>query len=270
MNRKKVITFTLLAYAISWTIWGRQALNSLLDLGWTISEWNHILAGLGPFLSAVLTTLLFDKGTGVKAYFREKLFRLPTAKWLLVGLGMPLVFFLVPYGVLGLFQGSWPASSVLGYNSKVPVQHPLAVWLMWCLFYGLGEEGGWRGLLFPELAKAYPARIATFYVALIWGPWHLPVFFYDKDFMTMGPLGILGWFVGLVFGSFLLGWLVKQAHWNLWPVILWHGTFNFFTTSEQLDPLFPGIMSALVILVVLWIARRYGPELGGPSPRSRV
>jgi hypothetical protein len=36
-------------------------------------------------------------------------------------------------------------------------------------------------------------------------------------------------------------------------VILWHGTFNFFTTSDQLDFLIPSIMSTLVMVVVVWI-----------------
>ncbi|MCA9927322.1 MAG: hypothetical protein KC419_02550 [Anaerolineales bacterium] len=52
---------------------------------------------------------------------------------------------------------------------------------------------------------------------------------------------------------------------NLWPVILWHGTFNFFTAGDQLNPAFPGFMSAMVIIVILWIARRYGQNLKSES-----
>jgi hypothetical protein len=77
----------------------------------------------------------------------------------------------------------------------------------------------------------------------------------------MGWFGTIGWIVGLVFGSLLLGWLVKQSKFSLWPAILWHGTFNFFTTSDRINPLFPGLMSFMVIITVLWIARRYGENL---------
>lgn len=178
---------------------------------------------------------------------------------------MPLAFFLISWLILGLFTGEWAAFSDLGLNGKLPITNPILIWLLWCFFYGLGEEGGWRGFLFPELTKRFPARIATLYVTFIWAPWHLPVFLYDKDLSTMGWFGTIGWVVGLVFGSRLLGWLVKQSRFNLWPVIIWHGTSNFFTVSEKINPLFPGLMSALVIAVVLWIAREYGENLASST-----
>jgi len=144
------------------------------------------------------------------------------------------------------------------------------IWLAWCLFYGLGEEGGWRGFLFLEFTKQYPARISTLYVAFVWAPWHPPLFFFDPNFSTMRILGAVGWAVNIVFASFLLGWLVMQARFSLWPAVLWHGTFNFFTASERLDPLLPGLMSAMVILFVFWAARKYGENLDGKNIEGKT
>jgi membrane protease YdiL (CAAX protease family) len=268
MNRAKIVTFIVLSYGISWLIWGRQALDYQLELGWTISKWNHLLGGLGPFLAAVLTTAIFDQGAGLKAYFREKLWTLPAPRWLLIGWGLPIVFFLVAFVLFGIFQGEWVRFADLGQNAKLPSTNPFLVWLLWCVCYGLGEEGGWRGFLLPELTKRFQARTAALLLALVWAPWHLPIFFYDKDLSTMGVGGTIGWVVGLTFGSLLLAWIVIQSRWNLWPVILWHGTFNFFTTSERLDPLFPAVMSMLVILLVVWVARTYGEHLDRSPERA--
>lgn len=175
---------------------------------------------------------------------------------------MPIVFFLVAALALGIITGNWVNLAEVGLNSKLPIESQLLIWLLWCVFYGLGEEGGWRGFLFPEFDKWNTnSRMATLFTAIIWAPWHLPVFFYDKDLGSMGFLGTVGWIVGLVFGSFLLGWLLKQSRHSLWPVILWHGTFNFFTTSDRINPLFAGLMSAKVIVFVLWLARRYREDL---------
>jgi membrane protease YdiL (CAAX protease family) len=261
IKHKRIITFVLLAYSISWTIWLPNLIAHNFAVSWESSRWLQISGGLGPFLAALITTAIYGGKTGLVAYFKDKFLTFPGWKWILVGLGLPVLFFLVAALLLGLFSGNWVNLADLGLNSKLPTANLLVIWMTWCFFYGLGEEGGWRGFLFPEFIKNHKARISTLYVAAIWAPWHLPLFFYDKDFSTMGWFGSLGWLVSLVFGSFLMGWLVKSARFNLWPVILWHGTFNFFTASDQIDPLLPGLISAQVILFVLWLARRYDKNL---------
>ena len=265
MNKKKIITFILITYGISWMIWLPNVLSQNCNVGLRHSDWLHLLGGLGPFLGAIITTYIFDKKKGVKEYFKNKLFSLPKPKWILIGIGMPILFFLIPFLFLGIFKGNWLDFSQLGLNSKLPFTNPLLIWLLWCFFYGVGEESGWRGLLFPELTNKFNARISTLYVALIWALWHLPIFFYDKDFISMGIGGTIGWLVGLIFGSLLLGWLVKQANWNLLPLILWHGTFNFFSASDKIDYLYPAIISTLVIIISIWIGLKYGKDLSSKS-----
>ena len=73
----------------------------------------------------------------------------------------------------------------------------------------------------------------------------------------MGLGGTIGWLFGLILGSLLLGWLVKQAQWNLLPVILWHGTFNFFTAGDRIDAMYPAIISTLVMIFAVCIAIMY-------------
>jgi membrane protease YdiL (CAAX protease family) len=265
MSKKRILIFVILSYGISWLIWMPNVLARHFDVGWGFSSWRHIAGGLGPFLAALTTTFVFDRGAGVRGYFREKLLRAPDPKWIVIGLGMPILFFVIADLILGLAAREWVNLPSLGLNTKLPIGNPLLIWIAWCVFYGLGEEGGWRGFLFPEFTKRYKARVSTLYVAFIWAGWHLPVFFYDKDLGTMGLVGTVGWVVGLVCGSLLLGWLVKQAGFNLWPVILWHGTFNFFTVSDRIRPLVLGLMSLMVIGAALWIARRYGEDLELPQ-----
>lgn len=261
MHKKKLLAFLAAAYGISWLIWMPNVLAAHFDVGWEHSNWLHIAGGFGPFLGALLTTVFFGGWKGLGDYVRKKILSFPGMRWIIIGAGMPVVFFLAAYALLGVLTGDWAVLPQVGLNSKVPFTNPLLIWLLWCIFYGLGEEGGWRGFLFPLLAEEHSARMATLYTAFIWIPWHLPVFFYDKDFRTMGGFGAAGWAVGIVFGSLLLGWLVKQAKFNLWPVILWHGTFNFFTASDRINPLYPGLMSAMVIAIALWLARRSGESL---------
>jgi len=260
---KKIRTYILVTFGISWTIWLPNVLSHNFNVGWRHSDWLHLLGGLGPLFGAIISTYIFDKTPGVKEYFKSRLLSLPKLNWVLVGLGMPIVFFLFPYLYLGIFKNQWLEFSQIGLNSKLPFKNPLLIWLLWCLFYGVGEESGWRGFLLPEFTNMNKARISTLFVALIWASWHLPIFFYDKDLANMGVGGTIGWLVGLIFGSLLLGWLAKQAKWSLLPVILWHGTFNFFSASDKINYLYPAVTSTLVIIFSFWIAWSYGNNLSG-------
>jgi len=40
-----------------------------------------------------------------------------------------------------------------------------------------GEEFGWRGFLLPRLRRLLPPVVAVPVMAVIWGGWHLPMFF---------------------------------------------------------------------------------------------
>lgn len=55
---------------------------------------------------------------------------------------MPVVFFFITYLCVGLFFGEWTNLSLIGLNSKVPITNIVLIWLLWCFFYGVGEESG--------------------------------------------------------------------------------------------------------------------------------
>jgi len=267
-NKKRIIAYVIISFAISWLIWLPNILARHFGIG-TQNEWLHLLGGLGPFLSAIITTAIFGSWKGTKTFLKERYFSNPGIKWILLGVGMPLAFFLIAILGAGIFTGEWVHLSDVGLNAKLATESPLFVWFIWCIFFGIGEESGWRGFLFPEFTKKYQARIATFYTAIIWALWHIPLFFYDKDLSSMG-FGTIGWLIGLICGSLLLGWLVKQSNWNLWPVILWHGTFNFVVAGDRISFLFPSIVSSFVIIAALWIARKYGSDLDYLKKKNEI
>lgn len=261
MNSRKLTVYILLSFGISWIVWLPNVLAAQSEFGWEHSNLLHLLGGLGPLCAAVFTTLIFDGLNGLKDFVNLRYTNLPNIKWLVLGLFMPIIFFLIPYLFLGFVEGQWLDFSLLGLNSKLPFQHPLLIWLLWCLCYGLGEESGWRGYLFPAFTQKYSARISAGFVALIWASWHIPIFFYDKDFMRLGFGGTIGWILGLFAGSIVLSWLLKQSKWNLVPVILWHGTFNFFTSSDQIDFMYPVFISTLVMVLAAFLWIKNGKQL---------
>jgi len=102
------------------------------DVPWEFSKWLHIIGGLGPFLAALITTYIFEKKTGVNKYFEDKLFRIQSIKWTLIGLGMPVAFFLIAVLILGVITGNWVDFTVLGLNTHESIPYlDFMVFFLW-------------------------------------------------------------------------------------------------------------------------------------------
>jgi len=88
------------------------------------------------------------------------------------------------------------------------------------------EEVGWRGFALPRLQKRHNALMATLAVGVLWGLWHLPLFFWTGNPMSDYPF--LAWFIGTVAVSFVYTWLYNSAKGSLLVVTLFHVLGNTF------------------------------------------
>jgi membrane protease YdiL (CAAX protease family) len=71
----------------------------------------------------------------------------------------------------------------------------------------LGEELGWRGYLQLELNKRFPVLKSSLLVGLIWGVWHLPLWFVSGFSGTHLLLYVVFFMAGLVSFSVITGYL---------------------------------------------------------------
>lgn len=140
------------------------------------------------------------------------------------------------------------------------------------LFFALGEEIGWRGLLYPALDKYLSPAAACVIGGLIWGVWHVPLTFrghnYGFDYMGYPITGVLAMCVFCFSLGTLLYWLRLKTG-SVWPAALAHGAINavcgipfLFLQSSQvnhplLGPTCPGVLAGvpLLIFAVLCICR---------------
>ncbi len=102
------------------------------------------------------------------------------------------------------------------------------------------EEVGWRGFALPRLQKRHNALMATLAVGVLWGLWHLPLFFSVGNPMSNYPF--LAWFIGTVAVSFVYTWLYNSTKGSLLVVTLFHVLGNTF-----------GVMIADVSIIALAI-----------------
>jgi len=219
--------YFVLTYAISWSVWFIG--NRLLPKDFFIIA--LVLGVFGPFLSAVLI-IRISKG---KATIRNWLisifnFRIPVGLYLLGGLFLP--FFLaglhhVIYILLGGQSGMELGTDWILY---------LAYLIPTALLSGGNEEPGWRGYITPVLLKKFNLLLAHLIIGVLWGLWHLPLYF------TEGWGGDQQSFIGLLIYcvplSIILTWLYYKSKKSIVPVMLMHAGSNvvsrYFPMNTQI------------------------------------
>jgi membrane protease YdiL (CAAX protease family) len=247
LERHPLVAYFVLAYAITWAIGILLAASVRGLLGVQIPASVHFLAAYGPMLSAFIVTGI----TGGAAGIRELVGRMTRwqvgIRWILIGLFSPVALYLIAAAMLRVWSGVWPDFGRFGSTVEVTGLGWLGGWVFHTLTFGIGEETGWRGFALPRLQKGRSALSATLILAVFWALWHVPMFFYKENYMSMGiPMMIL-WLVGMLCGAILLTWLYNSANGSILMVALWHGTYNATVTATE--PAIAGIVSTFV-----WIA----------------
>ena len=248
-------SFFLLAWALSWAFMVPLA---LAHRGWNaeLPGWVHYLSAYGPMLSALLVSAIAGGGAG----FREWASRLvrgraPRRAWMLAL--SPLWVLAVVAAIARVTHGSWPDPRLFGRINFLP---DLGLWALplWLVNSGLGEESGWRGFALPALGRRFSPRVASLIVALGWMLWHVPAFFYLPSYEHLGAGMAVGFFIGILSGSFLLTWLTTLAGGSALLPIVWHGLFNW-TTAAPAGGLLAAVSSTVFTLlgmVAVWRLRR--------------
>ncbi|MBD3280674.1 CPBP family intramembrane metalloprotease [Candidatus Dojkabacteria bacterium] len=244
--KKSIAVFIISSYFFSWVVWLPLVLNYNSSLDLPTFPFQHFLGAFGP-LFGLLMTRMYSNDVDLQKIYNPKL---AIRNWVLAFSPVILFFIILPL----YFVTSEVSLQGLGLTDQISSDNIFLIMFIWIFTYGLGEESGWRGFLFPSLEKDFPTLKSIALTAIIWAIWHLPMFFYHENFRSMG-LGIIGWIVGIFAGSLILAWLTKKSKYSVLPAIIWHGTFNFFTASSYGDGFVAGAMSGIVIIISIVLPR---------------
>ena len=247
--RRPVVAFTAIAYAISWVCWLPLLADRQDWVSWSASSYLHLLGGLGPAAAALLVTARVAGRSGVVDIFRRALAWRGRLGWLGLAIGGPLAVFAVAVLAARVVEGAWPDLSRFGASTEYP-QLPLAgFWVANLLFYGFGEEIGWRGFAQPTLARRHSALSAAIIVSVIWAAWHLPLFGITATYGAMPAIGFVGFFFSMLTASFLLTGLYLRGRGSILVVAAFHAAFDIATTTPTTTKLIPMLMGGLITLV---------------------
>ncbi|HOY16838.1 MAG TPA: type II CAAX endopeptidase family protein [Haliscomenobacter sp.] len=248
MKFKALSIFFLLAYAISWLLWSPLWLPFFNVKTEAFLPYQHGFGGLGPLLAAFLTTAIFDGKPGLHLLWK-RLFQWKPLTWTAIAIFLPFVFAL-PGGLMARFSdGAYPDFSKMGTSGEFPELNILGFLLYNIVFFGYGEEVGWRGFVLPRLQEKYSALAATLLLSVFWAGWHLPLFAYRPGYASMNVAGVIGWFFSIVAGAVLFTWLFNGSRGSLLACALFHGlTDVVFLCDYGNDQM----MQHIGMLVTIW------------------
>jgi membrane protease YdiL (CAAX protease family) len=255
--------FFALTFAISWAIWLAMIAASI-SIEATAGLALNVIATAGPSIAALLVAVAMGRGELRRLLAGFSLARV-SARWALVALLLPLGMIAVAIALsVGAFGAAVPVISggVIGI---------LVVEFVRVLVVGgpLEEELGWRGFALPRLQAQRSAFSASVVLGLIWGVWHIPLYFVAGTGQqeTAGSAGatfaitaFVVWTIGL---SILFTWLFNETQGSLIVVMLFHAAVNLgaFIPAAVASTGAASFLYALVTwIVALIVAARFGQE----------
>jgi membrane protease YdiL (CAAX protease family) len=254
-----VSAFVGLAFVISWAAW----LPLLAQThGWGASSPRpilHLVGGLGPSIAAVIVIGCLDGRRGlVELGHRLTSWRGRRQAWAFV-LVVPPALLLLTAPLAAVVAGGSPDDmnwAAFGRSTEFAGLPVLTYWLANLIFFGLGEEVGWRGFLQPRLELRRTAVASAGLVSIPWALWHLPLFGVTPSYRAMPLLGFLGFALSIWVASWIFAWLLHVGGGSLLIVVVFHAWFDIVTNSPLGPPLLPTAMGAAVTVVGLVVLHR--------------
>jgi membrane protease YdiL (CAAX protease family) len=152
--------------------------------------------------------------------------------------------------------GDLPRLADFGRYTGLPNVGLLGVVGIAFLLNGFGEETGWRGFAVPRLVSRFGPLGAALAIAPVWALWHLPYFFALDSYQSFNLFTIIGFMIGLAYGSVVLAWLYLGTGSSILAVAIWHTLFNIATATDGATNTIASTVSALVIALGVLVSPR--------------
>lgn len=244
MTARTVRTFFIAAFALSWgagilfTIFPAPVEALFGPMGYTNPAF--ILIVYGPGIVAVAMVLRHYGIHGLGWFLRRfRLWRMAWGWWLLLLVGVPVVFY-AGAAVNGTVGDGFPFTP---WYAVLPALLP-------ALLIGPIEELGWRGVALPLLQRRFAPLWSALILGVVWAVWHTPAFLFMSDTKqsawAFGPF-----FLGLVAASVILTAMFNAARGSLLVAFLFHAQLNgpAWPDAQPWDMYLFVVLAAVVVLV---------------------
>ncbi len=210
IRRFPLITFFVLAYAISWS---SEILEVALQPSWVPTLVLDFLINWAPGIAALLVIATLQGSSGVRSLLHPLLRWRVNPGWYALVLGLAPLVVLAAIGVGVLLGGPVPNFSHM--------LTPRLALLPLLLFFNTGEEVGWRGFALPRLQSRFTPLVASLTLGVIWGLWHAP-----KYVITGQSILLIVFLPSVMAQTILMTWIYNRTRGNLLLLVLFHWSWD--------------------------------------------
>jgi uncharacterized protein len=254
----KPVRFFLIVFLITW-ITGFIAAYFSYQQGMQGVQLLFMLPGM---LSPFITVLIMTGGVKNKALRKDFWARLSLRKIKLNSL--PAILLIMPITVLlatalSVLFGHSADQFLL--SSEYQIMSGQAVLSVVILFLApTFEELGWRGYGVDSLRSKFSLFKTSMLFALLWGLWHLPLFFingyYQHELWQTSMLYVINFFAQILVATVLMNWMYYKNNRSISAAILFHFMFNFLSVLFQTEQFTKCIITGILLIFCMVIILR--------------
>jgi hypothetical protein len=223
-----ILAFFALTFVWSWSIgiFAQQSMAQSPVIGTVFA----MVSGFGPSLAGIAVVLLLSGRGGFRNWLTRCLNWRINWRWYAVAFFLPPAIMLLAIVIHAASGGTVPTSPAIGHI-------PLAIanfGLVLLVGGPLGEEFGWRSYALPALTAKLGWRSASLIIGLIWGLWHLPLFFMASTPQAHMPMP---WFISSTMAqSVIFTWLFRHSGQSIVPALVMHTSINAWINIIPIIP----------------------------------
>ena len=259
LQRAPLLGFFALTFAWSWVCW---ALSPAIrpQLPW-LATLVMFAGSFGPSLAAIVVVASSRPVDGLRTWLSRCLHWRIGWGWWAFALVLPLALMRMAASLHVALGGDIATSPASGHLLMTIVNLPLVLQLGG----PLGEEFGWRGYALPVLQDRLGWRAASVGLGLVWGVWHLPLFFIDGTAHAHIPLALF--LLSVVAMSVVFAWLANRTAGSVVAALVFHTAINFWPSVVPVVPTeasyraYAIVVATLVVLAVMALLTS-GPMAG--------
>lgn len=270
MMRRSLLTYILLVFVLTYSIEGLVYILGGLQVFSIIAS----LVMLLPAISAIIVWAVFYRDYTFWKFFGLRLGKIKY--WFILPIMMLMTMIIIYLVSYILNPDQFLNSSELQHRMKdifivipgvpalmsllIPLALNLTVGIAFSIIAYLGEELGWRALMYPQLIKLGLTK-GLIIGGIIWGLWHLPLILMGHNYPNHPIIGnIMMILMCIPMGIILYYAYIKSG--NIFVPAIMHGILNQFSSTittfsiktSEFSPLLYGSTGLVGIVILSLVA----------------